>query len=88
VGDDYDMSANLQRILRAAGQDVPQGTRILEVNEKHPLLIRLATEDSDQRFADLATLLYEQAVLAEGGRLDDPAAFVRRVNQFLVDSAA
>ncbi len=88
VGDDYDMSANLQRILRAAGQDVPPATRILEVNEKHPLVIRLATEEGEDRFADLATLLYEQAVLAEGGRLEDPAAFVRRVNQLLVDTAA
>ena len=88
VGDEYDMSANLQRILRAAGQDVPPSKRILEVNEKHPLLIRLATEDGEQRFADLALLLFEQAVLAEGGRLDDPVAFVRRVNQLLVDAAA
>jgi len=87
VGDDYDMSANLQRILRAAGQEVPNSTRILEVNERHPLLIRLATEEGEERFNELAVLLFEQSVLAEGGRLEDPAAFVRRVNQFLVDAA-
>jgi len=87
VGDDYDMSANLQRILRAAGQEVPNSTRILEVNERHPLLIRLATEEGEERFKELAVLLFEQSVLAEGGRLEDPAAFVRRVNQFLVDAA-
>ena len=87
VGDDYDMSANLQRILRAAGQEVPNSTRILEVNERHPLLIRLATEEGEERFKELAILLFEQSVLAEGGRLEDPAAFVRRVNQFLVDAA-
>jgi len=87
VGDDYDMSANLQRILRAAGQEVPNSTRILEVNERHPLLIRLATEEGEERFNELAVLLFEQSVLAEGGRLEDPAAFVRRVNLFLVDAA-
>ncbi len=85
VGDDYDMSVNLQRILRAAGQEVPPARRILEVNERHPLLIRLATEDGDQRFGDLAQLLFDQAVLVEGGRLEDPAAFVRRLNTFLTE---
>lgn len=88
VGDDYDMSVNLQRILRAAGQEVPPARRILEVNERHPLLIRLATEEGEQRFADLAQMLFEQAVLVEGGRLDDPAAFVRRLNTFLTDVVA
>jgi molecular chaperone HtpG len=85
VGDDYDMSVNLQRILRAAGQEVPPARRILEVNERHPLLIRLATEDGEQRFGDLAQLLFDQAVLVEGGRLEDPAAFVRRLNTFLTE---
>ena len=85
VGDDYDMSVNLQRILRAAGQEVPPARRILEVNERHPLLIRLATEDGDHRFGDLAQLLFDQAVLVEGGRLEDPAAFVRRLNTFLTE---
>jgi molecular chaperone HtpG len=85
VGDDYDMSVNLQRILRAAGQEVPPARRILEVNERHPLLIRLATEDGEQRFGDLAQLLFDQAVLVEGGRLEDPAAFVRRLNSFLTE---
>ena len=61
--------------------------RVLEQaqNERHPLLIRLATEDGDQRFGDLAQLLFDQAVLVEGGRLEDPAAFVRRLNTFLTE---
>ena len=88
VGDEFDMSANMQRILRAAGQEVPAAKRILEVNEGHPLLIRLQTETDDERFAELALVLFEQSVLAEGGRLEDPASFVRRLNRFLIDAAA
>lgn len=88
VGEDFDMSANLQRILRAAGQDVPAAKRVLEVNEGHPLLIRLQTESDAQRFEELAMVLFEQSVLAEGGRLEDPAGFVRRLNRFLVDAVA
>ena len=88
VGDEFDMSANLQRILRAAGQDVPAARRILEVNERHPLLIRLQTETDEERFEELALVLLDQSVLAEGGRLEDPAAFVRRLNRFLADAAA
>lgn len=85
VADEFDMSANLQRILKAAGQEVPGHKRVLEVNVSHPLVKRLATETSETRFASLAQVLYEQAVLAEGGRLDDPAGFVQRINELLLD---
>lgn len=88
VGDDHGMSANLQRILRAAGQEVPPDQRVLEVNLGHPLLQRMDVEADEDRFAELALVLFEQAVLAEGGRLEDPAGFVRRVNRLLIDSAA
>ena len=88
VGDEHGMSANLQRILRAAGQEVPPDKRVLEVNLEHPLLQRLDTEQDEDRFAELALVLFEQAVLAEGGRLEDPAGFVQRVNRLLVDAAA
>jgi len=89
VGDDaFGMSANLQRMLRAAGQEVPVEKRVLEVNLGHPLLQRLETEADEDRFAQLALVLFEQAVLAEGGRLEDPAGFVQRVNRLLVDAAA
>jgi molecular chaperone HtpG len=82
------MSANLQRILRAAGQDVPAEKRTLEVNLAHPLLQRLDTEADEDRFAELSLVLFEQAVLAEGGRLEDPAGFVQRVNRLLVAASA
>lgn len=88
VGDDHGMSANLQRILRAAGQEVPPDQRVLEVNLGHPLLQRMDIEADEDRFAELALVLFEQAVLAEGGKLEDPAGFVRRVNRLLIDSAA
>jgi len=89
VGDDaFGMSANLQRMLRAAGQEVPVEKRVLEVNLAHPLLQRLDAEADEDRFAQLALVLFEQAVLAEGGRLEDPAGFVQRVNRLLVDAAA
>ncbi len=87
VGDEHDMSANLQRILKAAGQDMPPAQRVLEINPAHPLLGTLAAAE-ESRAAELAGLLYEQAVLAEGGRLDDPAGFVQRVNQLLLDLGA
>ncbi len=88
VGDEHGMSANLQRILRAAGQEVPPDQRVLEVNLEHPLLQRLDVEQDEDRFGELALVLFEQAVLAEGGRLEDPAGFVRRVNRLLADAAA
>ncbi len=84
VGEEFGMSANLQRILRAAGQEVPPEQRVLEVNLDHPLLARLDAEQDEDRFAEFALVLFEQAVLAEGGRLEDPAAFVGRVNRLLV----
>lgn len=84
VAEDFDMGVNLQRILKAAGQEVPSAQRILEVNVQHPLLARLAQEESESRFADFARVVYEQAILAEGGRLEDAAGFVQRINQLLL----
>ena len=85
VSDENEMGANLQRILKAAGQDMPESKRILEVNPEHPILARLEDETDEARFSDWTSMLYEQAVLAEGGRLDDPAGFVSRINKMLVD---
>ena len=81
------MSQHLQRLLRAAGQKAAESKPILELNPNHALVQRLKYEAED-RLATWAALLLEQAVLAEGGQLDDPAAFVRRVNQMLLDAAA
>jgi molecular chaperone HtpG len=82
VVDKDQMSAHLQRLLKAAGQSVPVAPPILELNGHHPLVSRLRTDDV--HLADWATLLLEQAVLADGGQLEDPAAYVKRVNQLLL----
>ncbi|MEN9727462.1 MAG: hypothetical protein RL434_1828 [Pseudomonadota bacterium] len=88
VADEFDMGVNLQRILKSAGQEIPSTQRILEINLEHPLLKRLTEEQDEGRFTTLATVVYEQAVLAEGGRLEDAAGFVRRMNELLLASAA
>jgi molecular chaperone HtpG len=85
VADRDAMSQHLQRLLKAAGQPAPDSKPILELNPTHPLVQRLKYEEA--RLADWAALLLEQALLAEGGQLDDPAAFVKRMNQMLLDKA-
>ncbi|MDP1646831.1 MAG: molecular chaperone HtpG [Rubrivivax sp.] len=84
VVDEGDMSSHLARLLKQAGQDAPKGQPILEVNPVHALVKRLeATAEGDERFDDLAQILFDQALLAEGGQLEDPAAYVQRVNRLL-----
>ncbi len=86
VADEHDPSANLARILKAAGQPGPQWQPILEINPSHPLVARLAADD--ENFDAWASVLFDQALLAEGGRLDDPAAFVKRINRLMLAPAA
>ncbi|HRE13169.1 MAG TPA: molecular chaperone HtpG [Usitatibacteraceae bacterium] len=81
IADEHEMSANLARMLKAAGQAVPGSKPILELNPKHRVVQRLKGEAD--RFDDWALLLFEQSLLAEGGQLDDPAGFVKRVNSLL-----
>ncbi len=81
---DYDMSANLARVLKAVGQDAPKQRPTLELNLDHPLVKRLETESDETRFKDLGMILFDQAQLAEGGQLDDPAAFVGRLNSLMM----
>lgn len=81
VVDESDVSAHLARMLKQAGQEAPNAKPILEVNPNHALVKKL---DTTERFDDLAHILFDQAVLAEGGHLEDPAAYVRRVNSILV----
>ena len=83
VADEHDASGNLARMLKAAGQRLPDSKPILEINPKHPFVLRLKAED--KRFDDWAAVLLDQAILAEGGQLDDPATFVKRVNQLMLD---
>ena len=83
VSDEHDMSMNLERLLKAAGQPVPGGKPILEVNPQHPLVMNLQTEPDESRFTDWSHILFDQALLAEGGQLEDPGTFVRRLNDLL-----
>lgn len=84
VTGEHDMNANLERILKAAGQDVPTSKPILELNPEHPLIIRLKAEEGE-RFDELSNLLFDQALLSEGGQLEDPAGFVQRLNKLLME---
>jgi molecular chaperone HtpG len=86
VADEHDVSANLARMLKAAGQRPPPSKPILEINAKHPVVTRL--KDEVRHFDDWANVLFDQAVLAEGGQLDDPATFVKRVNQLMLEMSA
>ena len=81
-----DVSGNLERLLKSVGQKAPTVVPTLEVNPHHALVQRLTTE-SDERLGEWALLLLDQALLAEGGHLDDPAAFVRRVNTLMLELA-
>ncbi|MCB1877184.1 MAG: molecular chaperone HtpG [Chromatiales bacterium] len=87
VSEEHEMGANMERILKAVGQDVAEAKRIFELNPGHPLVHRLKEEADDQRFGDLTAILYDQAYLAEGGSLDDPAGFIHRMNELLLDLA-
>jgi molecular chaperone HtpG len=84
VADQNDMGANLERLLKAAGQKVPESKPILEINTRHPLLQRLNHEADQQRFSDWSHVLFDQALLSEGGQLEDPAGFVKRLNQLML----
>lgn len=88
VMDEHDMSANLGRLLKAVGQSAPTDKPILEINPEHPLVQRLKAETEDGRFTDWSHLLFDQAYLSEGGQLDDPASFVRRLNDLLLALSA
>ena len=83
VGETYGMSRTMERIMKSVGQNVPASKPIFEINPDHPLVTRLKDEVDESRFADLAHILYDQAVLSEGAQLDDTAAFVRRLNGLL-----
>ena len=82
------MSANLERMLKAAGQDVPAAKRILELNIEHPMIKFMDHMQDEQQFGNWASLLFEQSILAEGGKLDDPAGFVKRMNDVVLELAA
>ncbi len=88
VTGEQDISVNMERLLKAAGQNGPSVKPVLEINPAHPLVVRLKSEDDAGRFSDWSRLLFDQALLSEGGQLDDPAGFVQRLNQLLEVLAA
>jgi molecular chaperone HtpG len=89
IAGEFGLSLRMGRILKQAGQNNPfAALPILELNPKHPLVLRLKDTSDQEAFADLAHLLYDQAMLAEGGELEDPAGFVRRVNKLIVEGLA
>lgn len=85
VADVYGMSLNMERIMKEAGQSMGFGGKkpVFEINPTHPLVVKLKAEQDDTRFADLSHILFDQAILSEGGHLEDPAAFVHKLNGLL-----
>ncbi|MCH7815867.1 MAG: molecular chaperone HtpG, partial [Proteobacteria bacterium] len=83
--DEHDMGTQMRKIMEASGQSVPETKPIFEVNAEHPLVIKLDQEADEDRFADLVTILFGQASLAEGRQLDDPGDFSTRLNKLLLE---
>lgn len=81
---EHDISGNLERILKAAGQSTPENKPILEVNPNHELIKKLEKIEENQLFNDYSSVILDQAILAEGGQLDDPIGYVNKVNKFLI----
>ncbi len=87
VVEEQDMAVSLQKILKQAGHAVPNVEPILEINTDHPLVVRLQSESDEARFGDWSHVLFDQALLSEGGQLEDPASFVARLNDLLLSVA-
>ncbi len=86
VANEHDLSGNLERMLKAAGQNVPRSKPVLEINPRHGLVQRLRDLSAGERFNDWSLVLFDQAQLAEGGQLEDPAGFVQRINTLWLDT--
>jgi len=82
---EQDMPVHMQQLMKQAGHDVPVSKPVLEVNPEHPLVEYLKQEQDKDRFSDWSHLLFEQALLSEGGQLEDPTVFVKRMNSILVE---
>ncbi|MBV8802736.1 MAG: molecular chaperone HtpG, partial [Gammaproteobacteria bacterium] len=85
VVSENDMGSQLQRILKAAGQEVSEVKPIFELNPEHQLVKALQEEQNQERFSEWTHILFDQAILAEGGQLKDPAMFVQRLNKLLLE---
>jgi len=84
---DFDMGAQMKKIMEAAGQKVPDSKPIFEINVEHPLVQRLENEQGEDRFKELSAVLLDQATLASGEQLQDPGAYVSRLNRLLLELA-
>ena len=87
VLNEHDMAMHMQRILKEAGHAMPSSKPILEINPDHPIVKKLGAEKSKKKFDDWSDILFDQAILAEGGQLEDPASFVTKLNKMLVSIA-
>jgi len=85
---EHDMALYMQNLMKQAGQEIPGSKPILEINPGHPIIQRLDSEDDDTKIRDWSEILLDQAVLAEGGQLEDPARFVSRLNGLMMELAA
>ena len=85
VADEFGMGRHMEQILKASGQQVPVEKPILEINPDHPIVGKLQNEEDENRFGDWANILFEQALLSEGGQLEDPAGFVHRLNSIFLE---
>ena len=88
VTSEQDLGPQLRRMLEASGQELPETKPVLEINIDHPLVTRLSAEADDTRFGELSRIVLDHALLAEGAQLDNPAEYVRRMNQYLLDVEA
>lgn len=87
VSDDGDMGRHLEQILKASGQSIPGSKPILEINPDHPIVVKIDQEADEDRFTDWSHILFDQALLSEGGQLNDPASFVHKLNSLIVTLA-
>jgi molecular chaperone HtpG len=88
VAAEQDLAPRLRRMLEASGQKIPETKLILELNIRHPLVARLSAETDNERFADLSNIVLDHALLAEGAALENPAAYLKRMNKLLLDLAS
>ena len=84
VLNDQDMALYMQTLMKQAGHDMPSNKPVLEINPAHPLIERMEAETDDDQFADWAAILFDQALLAEGAQLEDPAGFVNKLNKLML----
>jgi molecular chaperone HtpG len=84
VLNEQDMALYMQNLMKQAGHDMPENKPVLEINPTHPLIERMEAETDDEQFGDWADILFDQALLAEGGQLEDPAGFVSKLNKLML----